>query len=237
MRRLVALVAASVLLSGCGAAGEANPEKIGPEGVDELTIPTPSADPDDFVTAVDNPWLPLEVGRVWTYDVQASAATSLVVRVEDAPETVAGVTCVVVHSTATDAAGKVLREGDAYYAQDRRGNVWLLGEETPTRSWRAGVDGAQAGLAMPASPRDGDGYRMELAPGVAEDRATVLSVTSDSTVPAGTFADTVVVDTHAEVGDLEVTRRWYAEGTGLVEALTTLGGTEQAVLVRVTPAG
>ncbi len=234
MRRLAALVAASVLLSGCGAAGEANPEKIGPEGVDELTIPTPSPDPDDFVGAVDNPWFPLAPGRVWTYDLSASSATRLEVRVEDEPGTVAGIACAVVHSTATAVNGKVIREGDAYYAQDRRGNVWLLGEETPARSWRAGVDGAQAGLAMPATPRGGDGYRMELAPGVAEDRATVVSVESDSTVPAGTFAATVVTDTHAEVGEPQVTRRWYAEGTGLVEALTTLGGTEHAELVSVT---
>jgi hypothetical protein len=233
LRRRVVLAASLVVLTGCGAAGEANPEKIGPRGVDELTIPTPSPDPDDFVGVVDNPWLPLAPGRVWTYDVQASAAVNLEVSVEDEPETVAGVACVVVHSTATDDAGKVVRESDAYYAQDRRGNVWLLGEEAPSRSWRAGVDGAEAGLAMPATPREGDGYRLELAPGVAEDRASVVSRAADSTVLAGTFADTVVIDTRVEVGALEVTRRWYAEGTGLVEALTTLGGTEHLELVSV----
>ena len=232
MRRLVALVAAVLLLSGCGAAGEANPEKIGPRGVDELTIPTPSPDPGDFVAAVDNPWLPLAPGRVWTYDVSGSSATELVVRVEDDSETVAGVACVVVRSTATD-EGEVVRESVAYYAQDRRGNVWLLGEDTPTRSWRAGEGDDQAGLAMPATPRVGDGFLLQRAPDVVEDRVTVLSVDSETTVPAGTFAGTVVTDTHAEIGDLAVTRRWYAEGTGLVEVLTTLGGTEHEVLAGV----
>lgn len=233
MRRLVALVAATVVLSGCGAVGEANPQKIGPQGVDELTIPTPSPDPADFVGGVDNPWLPLVRGRVWTYDVSGSAATRLEVRVEDATETVAGVVCVVVHSTATDAEDDIVRESDAYYAQDRRGNVWLLGEDTPTRAWRAGEGDDQAGLAMPATPRVGDGFALERAPDVAEDRVTVLSVDAESTVPAGTFGDVVVTDTRAEIGDLDVTRRWYAEGTGLVEALTTLGGTEHAELVSV----
>ncbi len=198
----MALVAASVLLSGCGAAGEANPEKIGPQGVDELTIPTPSPDPADYVGTVDNPWLPLTSGRVWTYDVSGSAASRIEVTVASTPVTVDGVPCVVVHTEATDERGRAVREEDAYYAQDRRGNVWLFGEDGDDRSWRAGEDGAQAGLAMPATPRVGDGYAMERAPGVAEDRATVLSVDSESSVPAGTFAGTLVVETRAEEGDL-----------------------------------
>src|SRR5688500_4174642 len=170
LRRRGALAAALlVLLTGCGAAGEANPEKIGPEGVDELTIPTPSPDPADFVGTVDNPWLPLTPGRVWTYDVSGSAATRIEVSVASTPVTVDGVPCVVVHTEATDDRGRAVRQEDAYYAQDRRGNVWLLGEDGDDRSWRAGEDGAQAGLAMPATPRVGDGYAMERAPGVAED--------------------------------------------------------------------
>ncbi len=232
-RRVVLAAPLVVLLTGCSAAGEANPEKVGPRGVDELTIPTPSPDPDDFVGSVDNPWLALEPGRTWTYDVSASRATSLEVRVEDASETIAGIACVVVRTTATDASGGVVRETDTYLAQDTRGNVWLLGERTPDRSWRAGEDGAEAGLAMPAEPRAGDGFAQERAPDLATDVATVLSVGSETTVPAGTFADTVVIETRAGGGDLNVTRRTYAEGTGLVEALTTLGGTEHAELVSV----
>jgi hypothetical protein len=231
-RRVVLAASLAVVLTGCSAAGEANPEKVGPRGVDELTIPTPSPDPADFVASVDNPWLPLEPGRTWTYDVSASRATRLEVRVEDAPQTVAGVACVVVHTTATDATGRVVRESDAYLAQDGRGNVWLFGEQGPDRSWRAGDGGAEAGLAMPAEPRVGDGYAAERAPDVADD-ATVLSVDSETTVPAGTFADTLVIETRAGVGDPDVTRRTYAEGTGLVEALTSVGGTEHAVLVSV----
>ncbi len=241
MRRPPASVAAVVplvlsvlvLVAGCGAAGEANPEKIGPRGVDELVVPTPSPDPGDFVRDVDNPLLPLVPGTVWTYDVSGSAATDLEVRVEDGRETVAGVSCVVVHTSATDAEGRVVRQGEAYYAQDTRGNVWLFGEGGE-RSWRAGEDGAEAGLAMPATPRVGDGFLEERAPGIAEDRASVLSVDDESTVPAGTFSGTVAIETTAGVGDLHVVRSWYAEGAGPVEILTRLGGTEHAELESVT---
>jgi hypothetical protein len=233
LRRTTMLAVAAALLivglSGCGAAGEANPEKIGPRGVDELVVPTPAPDPDDFVRDVDNPYLPLEPGTVWTYDVSGSSVTDLEVRVQDGRETVAGIGCVVVHTSATDATGKVVRRSDAYYAQDDRGNVWLFGEEGE-RSWRAGEDGAEAGLAMPAAPRIGDGFLQERAPGIAEDRSSVLSVDDDSSVPAGTFSGTVVIETTAGAGDLHVVRTWYAEGAGPVEILTSLGGTEHAEL-------
>jgi hypothetical protein len=231
---VAALLLCALLASGCDAAGQANPTEIGPRGVDELVIPTPSPDPDDFVDEVDNAWLPLAPGTVWTYDVAGSAVQRLEVRVEQDRETVAGVSCVVVHSTATDRDGEVVEEGDRYYAQDRAGNVWLFGEQGG-RSWRAEEDGAEAGLAMPALPRVGDGYLHERATSAA-DRSTVLALDEERTVPAGTFGDllltedTSTLDTAAEV----VVRRAYAEGTGLVEETTMIGGTERAVLASVT---
>ena len=78
VRRLAPVAACSVLLlTACGGAGQANPEKIGPRGVDELVIPTPDPDPADFVDGVDNPWLPLQPGTVWTYAVSGSVMERL----------------------------------------------------------------------------------------------------------------------------------------------------------------
>ena len=100
---LVAVVLlGAVALTGCGAAGEANPETIGPRGVDGMVIPTPEPDPDDFVADVDNPWFPLEPGTVWTYDVTGSPVDKVEVRVDERRETVAGVECVVVHTSVVD---------------------------------------------------------------------------------------------------------------------------------------
>ena len=164
---VAALLLSALLVSGCGAAGQANPTEIGPQGVDELVIPTPSPDPDDFVDEVDNPWLPLAPGTVWTYDVAGSAVQRLEVRVEEAHETVAGVSCVVVRRTGTDRDGAVVEEVVTYLAQDDEGNVWLFGEDGD-RAWRAGEDGAEAGLAMPAVPRVGDGYLHQHAPNAAD---------------------------------------------------------------------
>ena len=87
---------------------------------------------------------------------------------------------------------------------------------------------------MLAHPRVGDGYEQESAPGVAEDRSTILSVDDERTVPAGTFTGLVVTEDTSPLGLVEVVRRAYARGTGLVEATTTVGGTERMVLVEVS---
>jgi hypothetical protein len=66
-----------------------------------------------------------------------------------------------------------------WYAQDRFGNVWYIGEDTAeydngkvssTRgSWEAGVGGAQPGVVMLAQPTVGERYQQEFLRGEAED--------------------------------------------------------------------
>jgi hypothetical protein len=83
------------------------------------------------------------------------------------------------------------------YAQDKAGNVWYLGDDTAeyengtvtsrAGSFEDGVDGAQAGIIMPAHPRDGLAYRQEYYKGEAEDEAEVLSTAEQVEVPFGRF--------------------------------------------------
>ena len=165
-------------------------------GIDELVVPTPSPDPGDFVDGIDNPWFLLDDAAY------ADGAGRLVERTVDVGPEVAGV--------ATTAA--TLDGVTDLFAQDERGNVWWFGR---VGEWQAGTDGAQAGLAMAATPRLGDGYRRALVPG-AEQRAEVVDVDRTS----------VVVETVA--GPL-TTRERYTVGFGL-EGVETLDG--QVVLVR-----
>ena len=68
-----------------------------------------------------------------------------------------------------------------WYAQDSDGNVWYLGEDTKeyengkvastAGSWEHGVDGAYAGIIIPADPKPGLEYRQEYYKGEAEDVA------------------------------------------------------------------
>jgi hypothetical protein len=194
------LLALSGLLTACGSGSAPSP----PSGVDGLVVPTPDPDPVDFVAEVDNPWLPLAPGARWEYADEATGLPALVLTAESGPE-IDGIATTTLVRTAPD--GTVVRD---HYAQDRAGNVWWLGREGV---WQAGASGAQAGLAMPARPRFGDGFRTTLAPGLAE-VATVRTLGEETTVPLATYDRTVEI----EVTDAAGTARTevYARGNGLV---------------------
>ncbi len=171
-RRRAPLAGLSVLLlggaaTGCGSGSDPSP----PTGVDALVIPTPSVDPDDFVTGVDNPWLPLPVGATWEYDVTGDQPGTATVTTLDGPE-VEGVATTAVRTELVPDAGDRTVATD-FYAQDERGNVWWFGRED---EWLAGEGGAEAGLVMADDPRVGDGYRQAFATGVVDLRAEVLSI-------------------------------------------------------------
>lgn len=211
-------LALAAAFSGCS---DASPDSR-PTGVDELVIPTPSPDPDDFVTAIDNPWLPLAVGAAWTYRASGPAAGVVSVSVQPGRKTVDGVRVTVVRRS-----GPAGEEVD-YYAQDRRGNVWWFGREG---EWQAGLDGAEAGLAMPAGPRYGDGWRSAYADGVVDDRASVVTLDEAVTVPAGRFSDLVGIESSSPLEPGVVTRSFYARGTGLVEEVSIEGPVASLQLV------
>ena len=217
--RYVALAAAVALVTGgCGAASPDSP----PAGVDELQIPTPSPDPRDFVRRVDNPWLALAPGRTWRYTVTGADPGTLVVTVEDTTHEVAGVATTPVRRT--ESGGEQVVD---YFAQDRRGNVWWLGREGV---WLAGEDGAEAGLAMPATPRVGDGWRAAYGAGVVDVRVTVATRDQPVTTPAGRYQHTVVLDVSGSLAPGTTTRAFYERGVGLVEELTTAGPVRAAEL-------
>ena len=196
---LAALTLAGAVLAGCGSASAPSP----PTGVDGLVIPTPDPDASDFVARVDNPWLPLAVGARWEYADPATGTVGLTLTVEAGPS-VDGVATTTLVRTGAD--GTVVRD---LYAQDRAGNVWWFGREG---QWRAGEEGAEAGLAMPAAPRLGDGFRTASAPGLSE-VATVEARDEEITVPLATYRRTVTLDVEDATG---VRTEVYARGVGLV---------------------
>ena len=233
-RRVVLAAPLVVLLTGCSAAGEANPEKVGPRGVDELTIPTPSPDPDDFVGVGRQPVAPAEAGpdldlrrRGQPCDQPRGPRRG---RPRDHRRDH-------VRGRAQHRDRRLGRGGPGERRVLRPGQPrqrLAAGGADPDRSWRAGEDGAEAGLAMPAEPRVGDGF----AAGARARRRRPTTPPCCRWAPRPRCppapSRTPWSSRHGPaVGDLDVTRRTYAEGTGLVEALTTLGGTEHAELVSV----
>ena len=208
MRRGLASVGllVALVLTGCGAASE----DYEIAGIDELVIPTPSPDPDDFVGHVDNPWLPYEQDNEWTYDVadgvQAGRTT---VTVEPSNLRLGGVAVTAVRTETLVGEGPAIDTVD-YYAQDRDGNVWWFGR---AGVWDVTVAGAQAGLAMPADPRVGDGWRLALLEGVVEDRVTVESVADGQ----------VILRVESALTPGVVVQRSYDAGVGLVRTFNLEG--------------
>jgi hypothetical protein len=196
---------------GCGTASPGSP----PSGIDELVIPTPSPDPADFARRVDNPWLALKPGVTRSYDVSGIYGGTMTMTVEDTTYDVAGVATTPV--SRTEPTGEQTVD---YYAQDQQGNVWWFGREG---EWLAGRDGAEAGLAMPATPRLGDGWRAAYEPGTVDVRATVATTDQVVNTPAGQFTGLVALDLVDPLDQDSSRRVFYERGIGLVEEVSTNG--------------
>jgi hypothetical protein len=84
-------------------------------------------------------------------------------------------------------------------------------------SWLAGVDNAREGIIMPGSPFVGLKYKQEVAPGVAMDRAKIVSMDKTVDTPAGTFVDVLKTreTTPLEPGFVEF--KYHAPGIGLIQ--------------------
>ncbi|MFT3874609.1 MAG: hypothetical protein QM714_18500 [Nocardioides sp.] len=234
---ILLLAAATLLLSGCASGAGVAP----PTGVDELQVPTTSPDPADFATGIDNPYLPLTPGSRWRYDVLregSSQPTRVESTVLPGSAEIDGVPTTRVSTAVTAPDGTRRWRMMTWYAQDRAGNVWLFGQRVVGRpadsahSWRAGVDGARAGLAMAAHPRVGDGYELGSAPGRFEDRVVVLSADESAVVDGTSHDHLIVVETMSTLTSADRSREWYAAGIGLLQADRVQGAqTEHWTLV------
>lgn len=192
MRRALPLLLVAPL-AACGG----NPPTIGPTGVDGLTVPTPSPDPAAYVGAVDHPQLTLVPGTRWEL-ADATTGARLVLEVLDEPRTVAGLAATGVEVVPRPAGGPPgtgtagrpgtgtgLAPATAWFAQDRAGHVWLVAGDGPAGSWEAGLDGAEAGLALAAEPRVGDGHVLWAVGGEPAASAQVLATGEEVAVPWG----------------------------------------------------
>jgi len=205
----------------------------------------PSLAPDDVVAVIDNPYLPLQPGMSWAYEGESDGERERVeVVVTDQRREVMGIPAVVVRDTAT-VEGEVVEETDDWFAQDRDGNVWYLGESTTAYedgaaseegSWEAGVDGALPGIVMPADPQVGDAYRQEYLAGEAEDMGEVVALGRSVEVPTGPYEDVLVTRDWTPLEPETVEEKEYAPGVGLVRETQTAGGEGTLELVAHAPA-
>ena len=238
MRRKLsaALVAAAV----AGALGMAVPSAAA--GTPHSPDYEPVLNPADFTHTITNPYLPFPVGRTLTYRGIKDGVTQIdVVHVTSKTRVLEGITATAVSDIATH-NGKLLEKTTDYYAQDKQGNVWYLGENTAayshghvdhSGSWLAGVHDGEPGIVMLANPQVPDAYRQEFLAGHAEDTAWIVKRGGSFKLP---FKMVHHVLTSYEFTVLEPTvldKKVYAPGLGIVSEQAALGPRETATLVSV----
>jgi hypothetical protein len=197
-----------------------------------------------FVKGVDNPWFPLEPGTVLVYrGVKDGDGGRDVVTVTRKTKLVDGVHCTVADDKLYVKGHLVERTSD-WYAQDTRGNVWYFGEDTAeldesgrvtTRegSWQSGVDGARAGMLIPAQPKVGQTFLQEYYKGHAEDHSRVLSLAASIRVPYVESRQALLTKEWTPLEPDVIDHKVYVRGVGLVKEETIKGGNERFVLVAV----
>jgi len=250
--RVIAVVSVlGVMASACASsAGVSNPSPtVSPEPPASVLAPihgayAPSIDPADFVTKIDNRYWPLVPGTTFTYrGVRGTTPQTDVETVTHRTKQILGVTAVVVRDTVSEHGAPIERTFD-WYAQDRAGNVWYMGELSlemrhgrfvkASDSWQSGVDGAQPGIIVPAHPTAGEAYRQEYyPPGQALDEATVLSLSGSIQVPYGSY-DGVLVTSERSPLEPQTEQKYYAPGVGEVQEHVVQGHHEVFRLVGVT---
>jgi hypothetical protein len=208
-------------------------------------------DPTDFSVNIDNPYWPMSPGNKWVYSETDTVGghEKVVVEVTDKTKIIAnGIEARVIRDTVTE-NGEPIEITDDWYAQDKAGNIWYLGEYVTnykngkvvdhSGSFKAGVDGAQPGIAMPANPEPGLSYRQEYYKGEAEDKAVVITVGEERVqVPFGYFDKDVLmtrdlVPTEPKVQEL----KFYVPDIGPVLSVHTDGTGGRGELVSYSQGG
>jgi hypothetical protein len=208
---------------------------------------SPQIRPADFVARVDNRYWPLKPGTAFHFDgVRGRTAQTDDEVVTHRTKRILGIDCTVVRDTVSEGGRPIERTLD-WYAQDRQGNVWYMGELSlelrhgrfvkASDSWKSGVNGAQPGIIMPADPRRGDRYRQEYYPsGEALDEAHVLGRIGMVNVPFGSFKRPLVTSEFSPL-EPQTERKYYVAGLGEVAEKVVKGHHEEFELVNVTHAG
>lgn len=170
-----------------------------------------------------NPFFNLVSGCQLVYEDDDA---NLTITVLDETRVVDGVETRVVEERETK-GGRLIEVSRNFFAVSRRTNaVYYFGEDVDIYrdgrvvshegAWLSGRDGARFGLMVPGDALLGARFHQEIAPGVAMDRAEIVSLTETVETPAGRFFECLKVEetTPLEPGVKEY--KFYAPGVGLV---------------------
>jgi hypothetical protein len=226
-RALLAVAVGPVVLTLAACSGD----KGGTSSSESTGTTAATAAGRDFSAKVDHPLFSLVSVRSQTFEGTERdpktgdvTKTRMEKRVLDQTETVGGVEVAVLEVKEYEDDELVERTLD-YFAQHRDGSVWYFGERIDDYEggkvkghqgqWLAGEGNARPGLYLPADPVVGQEFAQEQAPGVAEDRSTILATGAEVTTPAGHFTGCIRVKDFAPLSNAEEFK-FYCPKVGIV---------------------
>ncbi|HJS18721.1 MAG TPA: hypothetical protein VJ785_08225 [Anaerolineales bacterium] len=191
-------------------------------------------DPGNFSdpTIINNMWMPMVPGTRWVHEGTAvdDEGNSLTRRIEftvtDLTKEIAGVRTVVAWIVDYN-DDEVVEKEIAFYAQDKDGNVWYLGEYpeeyeagefVKASPWIHGIEDARAGIKMMADPAlEIPGYFQGWGPEVDwSDYGQIDEVGQETCVPVDCYEDVLVI-AESSLGEVDAYQlKYYARGVGEV---------------------
>ena len=206
----------------------------GVPGMSTCTRPVefrPNAFPGEQV--IDNRWLPLVPGTRLTLEGRANRGGgplphTVTFTVTDLTKVIAGVRSRVVWDVDVN-EGELSETELAFFAQDRDGNVWNLGEYPEEfeegrfigapSTWIAGVAGAEAGLHMVKRPRVGQTWLQGISLDIDFlDCARVFTIRHQLCVPIGCYSPFLRTHERSPLDpESGVQTKFHAKGVGIVQ--------------------
>ncbi|MEE8148119.1 MAG: hypothetical protein V3T24_10980, partial [Longimicrobiales bacterium] len=177
-------------------------------------------------------FLPYTPGGMWTYEkMTGGGLEQTIVEVLVGTRIVNGVESAVVRDRVFE-DGLLVEDTQDWYAQDDLGNVWYMGEEVINYeyddddnligtdndgSWEAGVDGAEPGIVMWATPILGLSYRQEFYEDEAEDMGLLIATGVEVELQDGTtFQNCLQILEWTPLEPSALEYKYFAPGIGLV---------------------
>jgi hypothetical protein len=177
----------------------------------------------NLLTNGRNPYFVLEPGFQLILE---GGDTKLQITVLDDTKAVDGVVTRVVEEREWK-KGELYEVSRNYFAMcEQTKDIFYFGEEVDfyekgkvvkhDGSWLAGKKGNRPGLMMPGTPKVGMKYYQEIAPGIAMDRAEIISLDETCKTPAGTFSKCLKVKEGSAIEIFAKEYKYHAPGIGLV---------------------
>jgi hypothetical protein len=182
----------------------------------------------DFASTGKNSYFILEPGyQVILEGQEDGEELQLVMTVLNETKLVDGIKTRVVEEKETE-GGNLVEVSRNYFAICRpTNNAIYFGEDVDMYengkimnhegAWLAGENGAKAGMITPGKVEVGLKYYQEIAPGVAEDRAEIVSINDTLDTPAGTFENVLKTEETNPLKPGEKEFKFYAPKIGLIQ--------------------